>query len=196
MITKKQKEVLDFVTQYSRDKGYAPSLEEIRKHFGLASVSTAHHYIEKLRMGEYLRTIPNQPRSMILSPTTENSYSSSRSPEFSQVPIFGAANAGPATLLAEENIQGYLRVATDLLGQSKKIFALKVQGDSMNEARIKGKSLEEGDFVLVNPEMRNPEQGEYVLSIIDDYANLKKFSRDKKTGEIMLLSESSNCWSS
>jgi len=54
MLTKKQKQVLDFITEYSKKYGYAPSLEEIQKHFKLASVSTAHFHVAKLRDAGYL----------------------------------------------------------------------------------------------------------------------------------------------
>ena len=109
-----------------------------------------------------------------------------------RVPVYGSANAGPANLLAEENIQGYLKVSRSLLGGKDNIFALRVEGDSMNKARIQGKNLEEGDFVLIDPSHKDAKDNEYVLSIIDDCANLKKFSRDKKTDQIVLMSESSN----
>src|SRR3989338_11665267 len=64
MITKKQKEVLDFVKTYSKDKGYAPSLAEIQKKFKMASVSTAHFYISKLKKAGYLEKIKNKARAI------------------------------------------------------------------------------------------------------------------------------------
>ncbi|MBI2341653.1 MAG: hypothetical protein HYU98_02830, partial [Deltaproteobacteria bacterium] len=54
MITKRQKEVLDFVKSYKKKKDYAPSLEEIKKHLGLSSVSTAHHHVKKLQDAGYI----------------------------------------------------------------------------------------------------------------------------------------------
>jgi len=71
-------------------------------------------------------------------------------------------------------------------------FALRVEGDSMNKAKIAGKNLEEGDFVVIDSEYRSPKNGDYVLSVIDGCANLKKFERDNKTGEVLLVSESTN----
>ena len=109
-----------------------------------------------------------------------------------RIPILGAANAGPATLFAEENIAGYLKISQSLLNKKDKIFALRVEGDSMNRARINGKNLEEGDFVLIDSEYKNPKNGDYVLSVIDGCANLKKFEKDMRSGEIKLLSESKN----
>ena len=60
----------------------------------------------------------------------------------------------------------------------------------MNKANIDGKNLEEGDFVLIDSLYKNPKNGDYVLSVIEGCANLKKFERNSKTGEVMLLSES------
>ena len=64
MITKKQKEVLSFIESYRKKKGYSPALEEIRKYFKLSSVSTAHHYIKKLKDLGYLEKEANHPRSI------------------------------------------------------------------------------------------------------------------------------------
>ena len=69
---------------------------------------------------------------------------------------------------------------------------MRVEGDSMNSAKIDEKNLEEGDFVLIDSEYKAPKNGDYVLSIIDGAANLKKFERDAKTGDIKLISESKN----
>ena len=65
MITKRQKEVLDFVTKHRKSKGYAPSLEEICKKFKLASVSTAHFHVSKLKDGGYITRKKNEITSLI-----------------------------------------------------------------------------------------------------------------------------------
>ena len=64
MITKRQKQVLDFIQSYKIKKKYSPSLEEIKKHFKFASVSTAHHHIKKLQESGYLQKEKNLPRAM------------------------------------------------------------------------------------------------------------------------------------
>ncbi len=192
MLTKKQKEVLDFLNAYSKDKGYAPSLDDIRRRFKLASVSTAHYYVAKLEEEGYLQKTSNQPRSINLhSDEVIKSIIPKKIESFS-VPVFGSANAGPATIFAQENISGYLKVSRNDLGRKEGVFALRVEGDSMNKANIDGKNLEEGDFVLIDSLYKNPKNGDYVLSIIEDCANLKKFERNNKTGEVMLISESTN----
>lgn len=192
MLTRKQKGVLDYIKEYNGKKGYAPSHDEIRKHFKLASVSTAHHYLKKLEEGGYLEREANQPRGIAIPPfdfsmSLQGTLSGF---EFISVPLVGSANCGPALLLAEENIEGYLTVKKDLLPRASGIFALRASGNSLNRAKIKGKNIENGDMVLINSEDRNIRDGDYVLSIISGAANLKKYKFDHKNHQIVLLSES------
>ncbi|MDO8493171.1 MAG: transcriptional repressor LexA [bacterium] len=190
MITKKQKEVLDFLNKYSKEKGYAPSLDEIRSHFKLASVSTAHYYVDKLSKEGYLDKTANQPRSIDISSSKPMKSVAHKEAEYFSIPILGSASAGIAMMFAEANIFGYLRVAQRDLSRKEGVFALRVKGDSMNRAKIAGKNLEEGDYVLVDSEYNNPRSGDYVLSVIDGFANLKRFQKDKKG--VRLMPESRN----
>ena len=192
MITKRQKQTLDFITDYQGKRGYAPSLDEIRRHFKLVSISTAHYYIQKLEEEGYLQKVFNQPRSINVNSNEFMKSILPKSIESFSIPVLGSANAGPATSLAEENISGYLKVSHKDINRKNGVFALRVEGDSMNKAKIAGKNLEEGDFVVIDSEYRSPKNGDYVLSVIDGCANLKKFERDNKTGEVLLVSESTN----
>lgn len=106
------------------------------------------------------------------------------------IPILGIATCGPATVYADENIQGYLKVSKRLISKQKGIFAIKAQGNSLNRASIKGKSVESGDFVIIDSDQTAPKDGDYVLSIIDNMANIKKFRLDAPNERIVLLSES------
>ena len=192
MITIKQKRVLDYIKQYIEKSGVAPSLEEIQRHFKLVSVSTASYHINKLQKEGYLKKEAHQPRSITIQPDEVIKSMLPKEIKSFSVPVLGAANAGPAALYAEENIEGYLKVSRDTLNRKEGVFALRVEGDSMNKARITGKNLEEGDFVLIDSEYKSPKDGDYVLSIIDGCANLKKFKHYKKTDQVMLISESTN----
>lgn len=109
---------------------------------------------------------------------------------FFNIPIVGSANCGPAMELAQEDIQGYLKISQKLVDRNKpdSLIAVKAVGDSLNEARdIKGGGIENGDYVIVDCK-RQPDNGDYVLSIIDGAANFKKYFKDDK--EIRLVSES------
>lgn len=192
MLTKKQKQVFSYIKTYTEKKEYAPSLEEIQKHFKFASVSTAYHYINKLEQEGYIAKDPNQPRGIKILSVEQIKKIIPKHIEYFSVPLLGVANAGTATIFAEENVEGHVRIPRNMMSRKDGVFALRVEGDSMNKAKISGKNLEEGDFVLIDSEYKNPKNGDYVLSIIDDCANLKKFEKDKKTGMIKLISESTN----
>lgn len=113
-----------------------------------------------------------------------------QNPIFS-VPILGSANCGPATLYAEENLQGYLKVSQKLLPYNKSnLFALIADGNSMNKTDVDGKNIEDGDFVLIDSEKNNYTDGDKVVAVIDNLANIKKFRKDKINNRIVLESES------
>lgn len=107
------------------------------------------------------------------------------------LPILGTANCGPAMVYAEQNIEGYLRISGRLLSKRKDIFAIKASGYSMNKANVNGECIEDGDYVVVDPNCKAPRNGDYVLSIIDGTANIKRYFNDKDNQRIILLSESS-----
>jgi len=109
--------------------------------------------------------------------------------EINTIPVLGFANAGPATLFADENVKDHIRFPVNKKN-AKKTFALKIEGNSMNKANINGKNIDSGDFAIVR-ESKTAENGNYVLSIIDGKANIKKFFNDKKNKQILLVSESS-----
>ena len=109
---------------------------------------------------------------------------------FVSLPIVGSANCGPATIFADENVTGYLKVSKKMVPRGGKLFVLRAEGNSMNKANINGKNIEDGDFVIVDAEQQNPESGQYLISIIDEMANIKKFVLDQKNKRIILKSES------
>jgi len=109
---------------------------------------------------------------------------------FVSLPIVGTANCGPATIFAEENITGYLKVSKKLAPLGGKLFVLRAEGNSMNRANINRKNIEDGDFVIVDAEQKSPELGQYVVSIIDEMANIKKFIPDLQNKRVILKSES------
>jgi repressor LexA len=110
------------------------------------------------------------------------------------IPILGYASAGPATAIAEENIEGFLRISESLVKPrpaSHVLFAIRVKGPSMNRATIDKKKIEDGDYVIVDTTDRNPKNGDIILSIIDGMANIKRFHKDEENKQIILISDSS-----
>ncbi|PIQ92488.1 MAG: hypothetical protein COV70_00470 [Parcubacteria group bacterium CG11_big_fil_rev_8_21_14_0_20_39_22] len=114
---------------------------------------------------------------------------------FVSIPIVGAANCGPATIYADQNIEGYLKISKRLAPNKKSVFALRAEGNSLNRADIGGKNVESGDFVIVDSENTLPRDGDYVVSVIDGMANIKKYRLDKNNSRIALLSESTQEYS-
>lgn len=108
------------------------------------------------------------------------------------IPILGAANCGTPTLIADEDIQGYLKISSSLIKFKKTLFALQAIGDSMNKATIKGQNIEDGDYVIVDYDYGFPKTGDYIVSIIDGMANIKKLMIDKVNKKVTLFSESTH----
>ena len=110
------------------------------------------------------------------------------------IPVLGLANCGPAERIAEQNILGHIPVSQSVLDNRRNadgLFAVQAVGDSLDNAKnIKGGAIENGDYVIIDSHVQNPENGRYVLSIIDGLANLKRFYKDDTNKEIKLVSES------
>ncbi len=107
------------------------------------------------------------------------------------IPILGTANCGPATFFAEQNYQGYLKISSSLLKRKQNVYAIKADGISMNRANIAGNAIDDGDYLIVDPSHTEPHDGEIIVSVFDDVANVKRFRHDKANDRVVLLSESS-----
>jgi repressor LexA len=109
------------------------------------------------------------------------------------IPVIGTANCGPATVFAEQNFQGFLRVSSKLIERSKPtgLYAIKADGSSMNRAEVKGKRIEDGDYIIINKDDKDVKTGDIVLAIVDDKATVKRFIDDRENGQIVLAAESS-----
>lgn len=108
------------------------------------------------------------------------------------IPIIGTANCGPATIFAEQNFQGFLRISSKLIGRSKPagLYAIKASGSSMNRAEVNGKRIDDGDYIIVNSVEKDVKTGDVVLAIVDNKATVKKYLDDRVNGQIVLLAES------
>jgi len=162
MLTKKQTQVLDFVKTYRAKNRYAPSLEEIKRKFKLASVSTSHYYISKLQDAGFLNKEHNQPRAV----------STVEAKQMIEIPILGAIAAGQpieAVEISDETIT----IAKDEIGKQGKHYALRVQGSSMID-----EGIFDGDIVVIRKQ-DVAENGQTVVAVIDDNeATLKKLYRE------------------
>lgn len=109
---------------------------------------------------------------------------------FVSLPIVGTANCGPQTIYADQNVEGYLKVSKKIVPKVDNVFVLRAEGNSLNRANINGKSIENGDYVIVDSESVFPKNNDYVVSVIGGLANIKKYVFDKENSQIVLFSES------
>lgn len=111
---------------------------------------------------------------------------------FYSLPIVGSANCGPATIFADERIEGYLKVSAKLLPHRKQdLYVLVADGPSMNQAEVqKGMTIEDGDFVVVDKSQTAAKNGDIVVAVIDGMATIKCYKEDKKNKRIVLEARS------
>lgn len=110
---------------------------------------------------------------------------------FFSIPIFGVASCGPAAFFADNKPTGHLQISKRLFNAySPDLFAVQAIGFSLNRANIKGKSIDSGDYVIVDPNKKDFQNGDYVFSKINGLANIKKFHRTPNSKGIALISES------
>jgi len=163
MITKRQQQILDFITNYQKRKGYAPSLDEIRKKFKLASVSTIHFHISKLCDTGYLDKEENKPRAIDVI----------KRDEMVKIPIVGTITTGQP-IEAIKVPDSTIAISKKEISANQKHYALRVQGDSMIDDGIF-----DGDVVVIRKQ-ESADDGQTVVAIIDDNeATLKKIYREK-----------------
>jgi len=113
------------------------------------------------------------------------------STNFVEIPILGMASCGVATQFATEQDLGVLTVSSSIINNKTDLFALVAKGNSMNKANINGLGIDSGDYVIVDPSNKEPKSGvDYVVSIINGAANIKKFYLDTPNRQIVLVSES------
>ena len=163
MITKCQKQVLDFIKSYKKKNKYSPSLEEIRDNLGISSISTAHYHVKKLQESGHLQKEYNQPRSV----------SPSKKKETIEVPVVGTIAAGQP-IEAIEVPDETISVTKNEIGRFGNYYALRVQGSSMID-----EGIFDGDIVVINKQP-TADDGQTVVAIINDNeATLKKIYREK-----------------
>jgi repressor LexA len=169
-LTKRQKEIFDFVCEYLDRAGYAPSLEEIGERFGLSSVATVHKHVQNLVDKGLLRKAWNRSRSIEV--VREESV-----PSGVEIPLLGRVAAGrPIEAIATSDV---ISVPLDMVGR-RECFALRVTGDSMIDDHIM-----DGDVVVLESR-KTPRAGETVVALVRrEECTLKRFYQDG--GKIRLV---------
>jgi repressor LexA len=161
-LTKRQKEILDFIEDFINQHGYSPSFREIGENFHYRSVATVADHIAALQQKGYLNKDPSMARSLQVNPVWEE--------KVFEIPLLGTIAAGKPieAIRTQETIQ----IPRDMMG--KNVFALKVRGDSMIE-----EGIYEGDYIIIEPRP-DARDGDIVVALIDnENVTLKRFYKEK-----------------
>ncbi|MCI9309693.1 MAG: transcriptional repressor LexA [Lawsonibacter sp.] len=177
-LTRKQKEIYEFILAFTSEHGYPPSVREIGAAVGLKSPSTVHFHMKGLEEAGVIVKAEGKTRAISLPGVSMGPVAEETDPRANQVPVVGNVAAG-SPILAQECIEDYLTFDTE--GLSGEHFALRVRGESMLNAGILP-----GDLVVVHrqQEVRN---GEIVVALFEDEATVKTYQR--KNGQVWLLPE-------
>jgi repressor LexA len=168
-LTKRQREVLDFIARFVDENGYCPSYEEIARGLDLASLATVHKHISVLDSKGYLKRGFNQSRSLELSPKFVQEQRRVARPATPEIPLLGRIAAGaPVEAVEQRETLNFADFA-----RNDKTFALEVRGESMIEDHIC-----DGDLILLEraAEVRD---GDIVVALVrGSDATLKRFYRE------------------
>jgi len=176
--SEKQQRILEVIREFSRERGYPPSVREIGERVGLSSSSTVQSHLKTLERRGLLRRDPTKPRALV-APMSEDA---APAVESVTLPVVGRVAAG-IPITAVENIEEQFVLPASWAPGSD-AFLLRVRGDSMIEAAIL-----DGDLIVVRPQPV-AENGEIVVALLDGEATVKRFYRDH--GRIRLQPENAS----
>lgn len=177
-LSHRQEQILSFIRQRVRERGYPPSVREIGEAVGLASSSTVHGHLERLQAKGYLRRDPTKPRAIEVLDDSETDSKPKPNPTpalqfpYLMAPVLGRVTAGQP-ITAIENIEDYFPLPQSF-GRDDNVFLLIVQGESMIEAGI-----HDGDYVIVRRQ-ETASNGDIVVALTDeDEATVKRFYKER-----------------
>ena len=171
-LTGKRRQILEFIAEQIRVRGYPPSVREIGEAVGLTSSSTVHTHLKVLQRQGYLRRDPTKPRAIVVRFEPASGAAIEVRP-VTHVPLLGDVAAGTG-VLAQESVEEVLPLPEDLTGTGP-LFMLRVRGDSMVEAGIL-----DGDYVVARRQ-EDAEQGDVVVAgIPGEEATVKYYRRRGK----------------
>jgi repressor LexA len=164
-LTKRQREILTFLTSYTEGNGYAPSFEEIASQFNYNSLATVHEHLSNLERKGYIKRNYNESRAIEILP-------SEAFPRAIELPLLGQVAAGvPIESIA---VDEHVSVPEDFVRRNGQHYVLRVRGNSMIDEQIR-----DGDFVVVN-ERQSADNGEMVIAMLGgNSATVKKFYRER-----------------
>jgi repressor LexA len=169
-LTRRQKEVLDFISEMTEKNGFPPTIREIGKKFKIASTNGVRAILSALSVKGYIRRKPLLSRGIEVLRSVSSSIGRVK-PALVSVPLLGRISAG-LPVLAVENVEGSIGIDRTLF-PGDGIFFLKVVGDSMRDAGILN-----GDYVLAQ-QQNTADKGEIVVAMIGDEATVKRYFPEK-----------------
>ncbi len=170
-ISKRQQDILNFIKDEVKSKGYPPSVREIGEAVGLASSSTVHGHLARLESKGLIRRDPTKPRAIEVLEADE--AASIPRNQAINVPVVGKVTAG-MPITAIENIEEYFPLPERLVPADEQVFMLEIMGESMIEAGIL-----DGDYVIVK-QQQTANNGDIVVAMTeDDEATCKRFFKEK-----------------
>lgn len=164
-ITNRQQEVLSFISEFTEENSFAPTVREISDHFGISLRAVQDHVAALQRKG-YLTQSQKRSRSIKVLMNDNNPK-----PRVEQIPLLGTVAAGKP-LLCEENLDGYVTLAEPFIRPGKNYFALRVRGASMV-----GAGILEGDLAVVEQSV-SANDGQIVVAVLDDAITLKRYYKE------------------
>jgi repressor LexA len=178
-LTDRQEKILAFIKKSIQEQGYPPTIREIGEHFGIRSTNGVNDHLKALERKGYLLRGELKSRALSVidggrSPArllrmSRRELSAVGEGDVVQVPVVGKVAAGEP-ILAQENITDHVRIDSVLLGDGgRKVFALRVSGDSMI-----GDGILDGDYIFVRKQLQ-ADPGEIVVAMIEDEATVKRF---------------------
>ena len=175
-LTKKQRQILDYVESFVETNGYSPSYEEIAEHFRYSSLATVHEHLTNLEQKGFLRKNYNKSRSL------EVVRADLHAPAI-ELPLMGTVAAGLPLETTPDGLQETVTVPHDMVRRGNN-YVLRVKGDSMIDEQIR-----DGDYIIVNSR-QTADNGEMVVALVADgsvggSATVKKFYREKD-GQVRL----------
>ncbi len=171
-LTPKQKLFIEFIDDFTRKQGFAPSQTEIARHFGFSSLGTVQRYLTRLREQGLLHKAPAHARRGLAVKTSPRSVPSSLS---STLPLLGRVAAGSPIEAIESHDE--IEVPSSMIRRGEH-FVLQVSGHSMIEDGIL-----DGDFVVIQKQ-RTAERGQMIVALVDDAATVKRFYPKKDSIEL------------
>ena len=165
---KKQKQILDFISQYIQTNGYSPTLQEIADAMGLSSLSTVHEHLQALERKNIIKRYDGAVRGIEIVDDSVNANLTAV-----ELPLIGYIAAGEPIEAIENDLETIM-VSTDMVSKSKRCFVLQVKGSSMIDEGIM-----DGDYVVLK-QQETAENGQIVVALIDKgFATLKTFYKEK-----------------